>query len=124
MLKCVRNELIRRSIKDFFLLFLLSIKRAPKQKYDWKTQLQSTEIQRLVFSAKEYEIFNIFCAVSKIPKFCCPQIFEKKSGSHLKTQGTKTVTRGKFHIKDPQILGANVRNLVLCVICRPGFMHP
>jgi len=35
----------------------------------------------------------------------------QKFWSHLKTLGTRTVTRGKVHIKDSNILGATIQNL-------------
>jgi hypothetical protein len=44
------------------------------------------------------------------------QIF-KKSRSHVKIVGPKSVTRCKFHTEDPQILGVTVLNLVAR---RPG----
>ena len=39
------------------------------------------------------------------------QIFQKSS-SHLKILGARKVAWSKFHTTDPQVLGANVQNLV------------
>ena len=34
------------------------------------------------------------------------------------------VTRSKFHIEDPQMLGVTVQSFVAMVIWSPGYVHP
>jgi hypothetical protein len=50
--------------------------------------------------------------------------FVQKSRSHLKSLGTKRVTRSMFHAEDPHITGATVKNIVSQPTWRPGFVHP
>jgi hypothetical protein len=52
-----------------------------------------------------------------------PHIFQK-SRSHLKTLCARRATWGKFHIEDPQALGANIQNSVTGMTSYPGFQHP
>ena len=47
----------------------------------------------------------------------------QKSSSHLQLLGVTRVTWSKFHIEDPQILGATVQNLVARATWCPGFVH-
>jgi hypothetical protein len=42
----------------------------------------------------------------------------------MKIPALKRVAWIKFHIEDPKILGATVRNLVATATQRPGFVHP
>lgn len=48
----------------------------------------------------------------------------KNSGTTSIFWSARKVTRSKFHIKDLQILGVIMHNLVATVTCRPGFVHP
>jgi hypothetical protein len=50
--------------------------------------------------------------------------FVQKSSSHLKSLGTRGVTRSMFHTQDPHITGATVQNFVTQATWRPGFVHP
>jgi hypothetical protein len=49
--------------------------------------------------------------------------FFKKSKSHFKILGSRRVTWSKFHIQDPEILGATVRNVVVTA-WHLAFVHP
>jgi hypothetical protein len=62
---------------------------------------------------------NAFFAVSNqwpTPKWSGAQIFQK-SRSYLKVLGAGRVTSSRFHIQNPQILGATLRNVVARVTC-------
>jgi hypothetical protein len=44
--------------------------------------------------------------------------------NYLNILGAVRMTQFKFHIEDPQILGATVQNLLVQVDGRPGFVKP
>ena len=48
----------------------------------------------------------------------------KKSTSHRKIVGARNVTRRKFHIEDPQIVGDKVQNAIARATWPKEFMHP
>jgi hypothetical protein len=50
--------------------------------------------------------------------------FVQKSRSHLKSLGTKRVTRSMFHTEDPHTTGATLQNCVTQATWRPVFVHP
>jgi hypothetical protein len=52
----------------------------------------------------------------------CAQIFQK-STSYINTVGVRTVVCGKFHTKNPQILGMTTQNLVAQVPQLPVYVH-
>jgi len=52
-----------------------------------------------------------------------PNSFKKKSSSHVKIQGARSVIRSTFHTEDPQILLATVQNRVTQETWRPRFVH-
>ena len=52
------------------------------------------------------------------------QTILKKYRNNLKILGTSIVTRRKFHIEDPQILGATGQNLVGTAAWRSELVQP